>query len=59
MTQYELNRQVANQTGESLNTINSMGFSPLRNNIPIEEREEPLMVDWDEVDRSNYLRRLI
>ena len=56
MTQRELNREIASQTGESIQTISSMGFSPLRETIPIEEREEPLMVDWDEVDRIRNLR---
>ena len=51
MTQRELNREIANQTGESPHTIHAMGFSPLRFVIPVEERQEPLVVDWDEVDR--------
>ena len=41
-----LNQQVANQTGEDLETIRQMGFSPL-GPIEIEERQEPLVVDWD------------
>lgn len=56
MTQHELNRKIANQTGESLHTIKSMGFSPLQPVIPIEERQEPLMMDWDEHDRIRNLR---
>lgn len=56
MTQRELNREVASQTGESIQTIQSLGFSPLREIIPVEERQEPLMVDWDEVDRNRNLR---
>ena len=59
MKQYELNQEVANQTGESLQTIKSMGFSPLRERIPIEERQEPLMMDWDEVDGRRHLRRIL
>ncbi len=55
MTQRELNQEIANQTGESVHTINSMGFSPLREIIPIEERQEPLVIDWDEVDRTRNL----
>ena len=54
MTQHELNREVATQTGETVQTIKTMGFSPLRERIPIEERQEPLVVDWDEVERSRY-----
>ena len=56
MTQRELNREIASQTGESIQTIQSLGFSPLREIIPVEERQEPLMVDWDEVDRNRNLR---
>jgi hypothetical protein len=56
MTQHELDREVASQTGESVQTIKSMGFSPLRETIPIEERKKPLMVDWDEVDRRRNTR---
>lgn len=59
MTQRELNREVASQTGESIQTIQSLGFSPLREIIPVEERQEPLMVDWDEVDRNSNLRVII
>ena len=55
MTQRELNREIANQTGDSIQTINTMGFSPLRSVIPIEERQEPLLIDWDEVDRIRQL----
>ena len=58
MTQRELNREIASQTGESIQTINSMGFSPLRETIPVEERQKPLLVDWDDLDRSRSLRRI-
>ena len=56
MTQRELNREVASHTGENINTITSMGFSPLRSVIPVEERQEPLVIDWDEVDQIRNLR---
>ena len=56
MTQQELNQEIANQTGESVQTINAMGFSPLRSVIPVEERQEPLVIDWDEIDRTRNLR---
>ena len=49
MTQAELNREVAKATGESVRTIAEMGFVPLPF-TPIER--EPLLVDWDEVDRE-------
>ena len=44
-TNHSLNQQVANKTGEDVETIRQMGFSPL-GPIEIEERE-PLWVDWD------------
>jgi hypothetical protein len=46
MTQRELERELANMTGESIDTIRSMGFSL------VEPPElEPLTVDWDEVQQ--------
>lgn len=56
MTKQQLNREIANHTGESIQTIKSMGFSLLREVIPFEERQEPLVIDWDEVDRTRKLR---
>jgi hypothetical protein len=58
MTQQELNAQVAELTGESINTIARRGFVPLTT-VPYDnERDrEPLVVDWDELDRQRaYLR---
>ena len=55
MTQQELNQKIANQTGESVHIIKAMGFSPLRSVIPVEERQKPLVIDWDEVDRTRNL----
>ena len=49
MTQAELNREVAEATGESVSTINRLGFVPLTCG-PIER--EPLTVDWDELDEE-------
>lgn len=44
MTQRQMERALSRQTGESLETIRSRGFSL------VEEPElEPLVVDWDEV----------
>jgi hypothetical protein len=48
MTQHDLNREVARATGESIRTINSMGFVPLTAK-PIEIERRPLMVDWDQL----------
>ena len=50
MTQSELNREVARATGETLRTVAFMGFVPLTVK-PYERDREPLMVDWDDVDR--------
>lgn len=47
MTQRELERELSQKTGESVQTIRNLGFSPLQSVIPIEERDQPLMVDWD------------
>ena len=58
MTQQEFEQQISNQTGESILTIRNFGFSPLRSVIPIEERENPLTVDWDlEQKTRNFNRR--
>lgn len=48
MTQRELYRAVARATGESLSTVSRNGFVPLR---PIPMERQPLMVDWDSIDR--------
>jgi hypothetical protein len=49
MTQADLNREIAQATGETVATIDSLGFVPLTCS-PIER--EPLTVDWDEVDQQ-------
>jgi len=49
MTQAELDRLVAEATGESVNTIRRQGFVMLTSR-PIER--DPLVVDWDELDSS-------
>ena len=46
MTQAELNREVAEATGESVREIEHRGFT-LLTPVPIER--EPHIVDWDEV----------
>ncbi len=48
MTQRDLNRAVARATSESISMISQTGFVRLRR-IPMER--EPLMVDWDIIDR--------
>jgi hypothetical protein len=49
MTQSELNREIALATGESVATIDQLGFVPLTHS-PVEY--EPLTVDWDELDEE-------
>ena len=55
MTQSELNREVASVTGESEQTISSLGFVPLTH-IPFERDREPLVVDWDDLDSHRDVR---
>ena len=54
MTQAELNRAVAQATGEPVSTVAHMGFSvadPLHvTNDPEPTDRPPHVVDWDEVD---------
>jgi len=49
MTQAEMDRAVAEATGEDRRTIARMGFVPLTRG-PVERDRGPLVVDWDEVD---------
>lgn len=53
MNRRDLNRAVAQATGESVSTIASLGFVPLTVG-PVER--EPLVVDWDELDEKRYGR---
>jgi len=47
MTQAELDRAVAEATGESIQTIGRRGFVLL---TPTPVEREPLTVNWDELD---------
>jgi len=49
MNQSELNREVAQATGETVSTIRQLGFVPLTRG-PYER--EPLVVDWDEREEN-------
>ncbi len=53
MTQAELNREVADATGESVGTISQIGFVPLTR-LPVEVERGPLVIDWDEVPDRRY-----
>ena len=57
MTQRQLERELADATGESLDTIRHRGFSL------VEAPDlEPLTIDWDEIypiDRVRYVPRRV
>jgi hypothetical protein len=52
MTSHELNLAVARATGESVDTISRLGFSPLVLDLPEDDLLDraPLTVDWDALD---------
>ncbi|QEG24783.1 hypothetical protein [Mariniblastus fucicola] len=52
MTQEQLEQEISQQTGEHVGTIRRLGFSPLQEIIPLEERQTPLVVDWDLLDST-------
>ena len=52
MTQAQLNREVAQATGESVATIDKLGFVELTHG-PVER--EPLSVDWDKLDEERLV----
>jgi hypothetical protein len=54
MTQNELNRAVARATGETVSTIDSLGFVPLTS-VPREREPEEYAVDWDALDAERRL----
>jgi hypothetical protein len=56
MTQRELNRAVARATGESVDTIEQLGFGPLDESA---SDPEPRMVDWDADDDSRLAMRSV
>jgi hypothetical protein len=51
MSELELYQEQAEITGESQEFLRQQGFSILGQNL-VEERDEPLVIDWDEVDAS-------
>ena len=54
MKQRELNREVAKATGETVATIDQLGFVPLEP-IPYERDRDPLVVDWEELERERTM----
>ncbi len=51
MTQNDLNRAVARQTGETVGTISHRGFGQL-SPLPSEPDAEDLILDWDRVQAA-------
>ena len=51
MTQNELNRAIAEATGESVGEIAQRGFVELAA-VPFERDTEDIIVDWDELDAA-------
>jgi hypothetical protein len=53
MTQADINRQVAQATGEDVRTIAQRGFSMVEDHVV---DREPLVVDWDHVQAQRSVR---
>ncbi|MFT5523614.1 MAG: hypothetical protein ACI9HK_001562 [Pirellulaceae bacterium] len=59
MRQNDLNRAVADATGETVTTIKKLGFMLAEPDIFDDLDDEiagPLVIDWDELDAQRYLR---
>ena len=54
MNQRELNREVAKATGETVATIDQLGFVLLEA-IPYEQDRDPLVVDWEELEQKRMM----
>ncbi len=54
MNQRELNREVAKATGETVATIDQLGFVPLEA-IPYERDRDPLVVDWETLEQERMM----
>jgi len=56
MTQCELNRAIAIATGESIQTIDRMGFNlvEVADDIEPDALRTPLVVDWDELEALRW-----
>jgi hypothetical protein len=59
MRQNDLNRAVADATGETVTTIKRLGFvladADMSNDLD-DEATGQLVIDWDELDDQRYLR---
>ena len=59
MRQNDLNRAVADVTGETVATVKRLGFILADfdvSNDPDDETAGPFVIDWDELDDQRYLR---
>jgi hypothetical protein len=56
MTQRDLNRAVARATGESVDTIEQMGFGPMDESAG---DPEPNTIDWDSDDDARLAMRSV
>jgi DUF438 domain-containing protein len=56
MTQRDLNRAVARATGESVDTIEQMGFGPMDESTG---DPEPNTIDWDSDDDARLAMRSV
>lgn len=60
MTQRDLNRAVARATGESVDTIEHMGFGPLDGSTSESPGDlEPNTIDWDADDDNRLAMRSV
>ena len=54
MTQADLNRAVAEATGETISEIKHRGFQPLDLDPDLPDPED-LIIDWDELERRRNI----
>ena len=63
MTQPEVNRAVASATGESVRTVQRLGFLIAdpddELSDPDDEELGPYVLDWDELDRQRQERQVL
>lgn len=53
MTQSQLDEMVAAALGSELREVRRLGFSLVgMSQVDLDEDHEPMIVDWDEVDRN-------
>ncbi len=60
MRQRDLNRAVAHATGESVATIQRLGFLLAEPQQPVDQEETaagPNVIDWDELEQRHWYRQ--